>query len=370
MVSNTDSQKSGKRPSATRRRVLQSGAVVSALGVTGCLGGDGGGSNDTLSYISLGGATQEASRQMFDRWSEESGVTVEHQEVSGNTELLNLISENPSNFDFTNLAHFGLAFERIQYDGELTQDIDTGEIPNYEENIQDQWKNAPPIDGHSDGIFYYMSSQGIGYNEDHVDEITSWDDLKDPELEGNVALFNSAPTRFGSCCVATGYTASEALNDEAKLDEVFQEMAEQDENAFNYWEAGNQFMQWMREGQMHAGSAWGGRVQRLNEEEDLNTAYAVPEEGAVGHTNYFAMMEETDHEDHIYDLLNWLYDRDRAIELSTMHNYPLGVTDPPEELTSLFEFVESPDELLFLDWNAVVPELSMIQQRVTEVKGG
>ncbi|WP_246084459.1 ABC transporter substrate-binding protein [Salinadaptatus halalkaliphilus] len=328
-----------------------------------------GSDDETLSFISRGGTTQDAERELFEQWSEESGVEVTHQEVADDTEMMNLISENPGEFDFTNPAQFGLALSRIEFEGELFTDIDTGEIPNYEEHVQDQWKNAPPIEGQDDAIFYYMSSQGIGYNREYVDEITSWDDLKTDELDGNVALFSSAPTRFGNACAAAEVGVAEALNDEDILDDVFEEMEEQHEYVFNYWDAGDQFMQWMREDQAYACSAWGGRVQVMNQE-GMDAQYVIPDEGAVAHTNYFVITEESENKDHVYDLLNWLYEPENAVELSTTHNYPMAMQDPSEDLTSLFEYVESPDDLLWIDWDEMIPNLDMITERVNEVMAG
>ncbi|SIR70186.1 ABC transporter substrate-binding protein [Natronorubrum daqingense] len=349
----------------TRRRVLQTGAVVSGIGLAGCMGGG----DDTLRYISRGGTTQDAEREMFEEWSEDSGIDVQHQEAADDTEMINLIAENPGEFDFTNPAQFGLALERIEHDGELFDEIDTGEIPNYEENVQDQWKEAPPIDGEDDAIFYYMSSQGIGYNQEHVDEITSWDDLKDDDLAGHVALFGSPPTRFGNCCAALEYDVGEVFEDEDMFEDVFDEMEEQNEYVFNYWDAGDQFMQWMREDQAYACSAWGGRVQVLNEE-GMDTEFVIPDEGAVAHTNYFVMTQESENQEHVYDLLDWLYEPDRAVELSTSHNYPMAMEDPSDELTELFEYVEDPDDLLWIDWDSMIPNLDEITERVNDVMAG
>ncbi|WP_226482707.1 ABC transporter substrate-binding protein [Natrinema amylolyticum] len=322
--------------------------------------------SDTLNYISRGGTTQDAEREMFEKWSEESGIDVTHQEVADDTEMVNLIAENPGEFDFTNPAQFGLAYERLEYDGELFTDLDTGEIPNYEENVQDQWKNAPPIEGEDDAIFYYMSSQGIGYNQEHIDEITSWEDLKADELEDRVSLFASPPTRFANCCAALEYDVGETLNDDGMMDDVFEEMEEQHQNVVTYWSAGDEFMRLLREDQVYTCSAWGGRMQVL-QEGGMDAAYVIPDEGAVAHTNYFVIMEESDKKEDVYDLLNYLYEPENAVELSTTHNYPMAMQDPSDELTELFEYVESPDELLWFDWGEMIPNLSEISERVNQV---
>jgi len=364
MWEDSNGQSGSRSPrSTTRRRVLQTGAVTTGIAIAGCLNGSG----DSLTFISRGGTTQEAEREKFEEWSEESGIEVTHQEAAGDTEILNLIAENPDAFDFTNPSSSGLTLHRSQYDGELFADIDYDHLPNYRENIQEEWQNSPAIDGHDDGIFYYISTQGIGYNRDQVDEITTWEDIKDDGLEGTVALIDNAQVRFGNACAALEYDTGEAATDDAMFEDVIAEMEEQHTNVFGYWTAGNEFMQLMREDQAYVASAWGGRVQVMNKD-GYNVEYVIPDEGCVAHTNYFSIVENSDKKEDVYDLLDWLYDTENAIELSTRHNYPIPITDPPEELTSLFEYVDHPDDLTWIDWPAVLSERERIIERFNEIK--
>lgn len=67
--------------------------------------------------------------------------------------MLELISENPGEFDFTNLVPAAFSQHRVFYDEALFAEIDYEEIPNYD-NIKDSWQDAPFLQGHDYGTFY------------------------------------------------------------------------------------------------------------------------------------------------------------------------------------------------------------------------
>ncbi|THE64023.1 extracellular solute-binding protein [Salinadaptatus halalkaliphilus] len=347
----------------SRRHVLQTGATVTGIAVAGCLGGGGDGS---IGYISRGGTTQDTEREVMEQWSEESGVEIEHQEVADDTEMITLIAENPDEFDLTNPAPWGFTLHELEHDGELFAPIDFDQIPNYDD-IADPWQNAPFIEGRDYGAFYYISTQGIGYNTDEIDEITSWDDIKDDDLDGQLALFDSAPARFGNSCANLGLDPGEAAQDDDLLDDVIDEMEEQHQNAFGYWGAGDQLMQWMREEQAYAACAWGGRIENLRED-GYPMEYVIPDEGCVTWSTAFTIVEGTDMREEVHDLLNFLYEEENAIQLSTGHQYPIPFEDPPEEMTERADYTEHPDDLTWIDWDAILPVQDDLELAHDEIK--
>lgn len=350
----------------SRRQFLQS-TGVGAFGVAsaGCLGGGGNG-DETIRYISRGGVTHNAERELMEEWSAESGVSVEHQEAAADDEMMNLIAENPGDIDFANPAPWGFTVNQIDYDGELLADIDYDQVPNYRDIIQDDWQEAFFIEDHDMGLMYYISTQGLGYNTDKAD-IRSWQDIKDPEYEDAVTLYDSAPARFGNCCAALGYDVAEAAQDDEMFEDVLEEMEEQDVNVFNYWATGDEYMRLLREERADIASAWGGRVIGL-QEDGHPMDYIVPEEGAVTWSVAFAVTEESENKETVYELLNWIYQRENLEQLSANHNYPVPMEDPPEDITDLPDYTDSPDDLVWIDWEAFLPVYEDINQRLDEIK--
>lgn len=346
----------------SRRKYLQLGAGASAVAVAGCLGSDG----EAITYINRGGAVLEAEREVMDRWGEENDIEIEYQEAAEDTEMFEIISESPDRFDLASVSPYGYALNQIAYEGEILGEIDLDQVPNYTENVKDEWQDVPFLENDL-GIFYHISTQGIGYNTDYVDDISSWEDIKDSDLDGHLSLFDSAPTRFGNACAARDVDPVEALEDDSLYDEVAQEMREQHENVFNYWAAGNQFMQLLREDQAHATSAWGGRVEILADE-GHSVDYTVPEEGCITWSLGFSLVEGTEMREEVHDLLNWLYQEEIAIEMAEHHKYPIPLESEPDAMTDRFEYVDSPDDVLWFDWERVIPHLEDIEQTFNEIK--
>ncbi|SEH17258.1 extracellular solute-binding protein [Natronorubrum sediminis] len=357
-----DSDNAGQ--SRSRRRVLQTGAAVAGLTIAGCLGG----SDDTITFLSRGGSTQEAEREIMEEWTAESDITVEHQEAPSDQEMIQMIAENPGSIDFTNFAASGLGLARGQHDGELLADIDYGEIPNYEEHVQDEWQSAPPIDGHDDGIAYHISTHGLAYSTEMVEEEpTSWDIALESEYDGHVVFSDIAYARFGVGAAHAGLDVNEALDDEDLREEVYDQLRDHHELVTTYWASGDEFMRYLQEEQAALSTAWGGRIEQL-QEDGYPVDYTIPEEGAPSFSSFMAVAEESDNKEHVYDFLNWYYEPEHAVQHSLNYKYPTPLEDPPEELTELLEYVEDPDELLWMDFQLVFEHLDEIEQSWDEIK--
>lgn len=345
----------------SRRGVLRTGTVVSTAVVAGCLGGGG----NTLSYISRGGITQESEREVMDEWSEESGIDVTHQEVSDDSEILELIAASPEEFDFTNLVPAAFSEHRLEYDGDLFAEIDYGEIPNYD-NIKESWQNAPFLEGHDLGTFYYNNSQGIAYSTEHA-EPTSWEDVMEPEHEDALTLHDNAVTRFANTSALLDIDPAEAVNDDDLWDEVASEMEVFHQNTFNYWVAGDEWMRLLREEQAHLVEGWGGRTENLIEE-GHPVDYVIPEEGCLTYSTAFTVADESDMKEDVYDLLNFLYERENAVELTLGHRYPVQLEDPPDEITDRHDYTEDPDDVLWFDWDEIVPVQAELESLHADIK--
>ena len=352
----------------SRRRYLElTGASATATALAGCVGDIVGG-GDTIRWVSRGGSTQDAERELWEKWSEESGITVEHQEVADDTEMMNLIAENPGEIDFTNPSSWGYAYEQFEFDGELLTDLDLGEIPNYEEMVQDDWQEAPLVADNPKGIFYYTSTQGIGYNTEAVDEIASWEDLKDNQFDDGITLFDSGPARFGNACATLGLETEEAAQDDDLFEDVMQEIEEQHVNAFNYWTTGDEFMRLLREERAMVAEAWGGRCNVL-EEDGYPIDYTHTDDGCVTWSNGFSICEESENKEACYEAINWYYEeRDRIVEHNANFYYPTPIKDPPEEITQLHDYADDPNDLVWIDWETLLPRFEELEQRLAEIQ--
>jgi spermidine/putrescine transport system substrate-binding protein len=140
------------------RRTFLATATAAGLATTAdCLssvtgGGGGGGQPDFVRYIGWGGNTQDSARQLFDQWAEETGIEVQRQTAGGDSAIVSQINQNPGSFDFANLSSYGITLARNQ---DLLGAVNYDQLPNYTENMQEAFRNAPYIQqgDESDTIF-------------------------------------------------------------------------------------------------------------------------------------------------------------------------------------------------------------------------
>lgn len=358
----------GENPkrSVSRRTYLQLGAGASAVALAGCLGSDG----DTLTYLCRGGIIEDAEREVLQDWEEENDITIQFESAAEDSAMLEQMASDPGGYDLVTLSPYGYALNEYGEDfadTELLADLDYGKVPNYEDNIQEEWRNSEFLQGHDKGMFYHISTQGLAYNTEKLpDGISSWEDIKDPALEDEVTLFDSAPTRFGQSCAAIGETVSDAVEDEELFAAVFEEVAEQHQNVYQYWETGNDFMTDLREERATVSSAWGGRVESLAED-GVPVDYAIPEEGCISWSVAFSLTEESDMHEEAYDLLNWIYEEETATRLVEQHYYPVPLKGDHEVMENRFESLDADDVVTF-SWPHIFAAINEIEEQFEQIK--
>ncbi|QFU84106.1 extracellular solute-binding protein [Natronorubrum aibiense] len=347
----------------TRRTALATIGAGSLAGIAGCLGGE----SNTLRFLGFGGNTQESQMEVFQRWADDSEYEIEGTSAGGTTEMISMIQQNPGEFDIVALNDTGMA--QGQEEGVLAP-IDLDEVPNYTDNIRDGAQDLTFLveDGETVGLIRENGATGYAYNTELVDrELTSWEDIKADEFEGDLALLDRAVDRFSNCAVAIGADINEAADDEGLLEDVIAEAEAQNANCFSYWSDGATSIQYLRQENATVCEAWGGRVLALQEDGYDHIEYVMPEEGAMAWTDTLAIADGTENRETVHELLNFTYDRENLLDLSDMMNYTIQVEDPPEEMTDLPDYAPVED-LAFRDWSKILPLQDDWSERFQEVK--
>lgn len=357
---------SGHTGGAVNRRTFIAAVTgASAVGTAGCLGVFGGdGDVEFVRYLGWGGNTQDSAEAIFDRWTEESGIEVRHESAGGDVEMLSFLERNEGEVDLWLPTSFGVS--QAREDG-LIAEVDYSEVPNYEENMKDDWIDRPYIQ--NDAFFRDALTQGISYNTEQVEgEISSWQDVKRDEFEGELALRDDAVSRHVNASQALGIDVNEVPEDDELHEQVIEELREQDANAFTYWGSGAQSMQLLREENAMLSEAWGGRTRALQQDGYEHIEYVIPEEGTSTITEDFAIPEASEKKDTVYDLLDFTYQRDNLVDLSDMLGYPIPVVDTPDVIQNLPDYTENPDDLAWVEWESVIPAIDDWQQTFDEIK--
>lgn len=351
--------KNGER-SINRRAFLATSGVAATMSVAGCLGGD----DDYIRYLGWGGNTQDSAAEIFDQWSEESGIEVRHESAGGDVEFISYLQQNQGEVDLFLPSSYGIHLARQE---DLLADIEYDEVPNYAESLQEEWQEMPYIEG--DAFFRDALTQGYSVNTEEVDqELTSWEDVKDEEFEDALALRDDAASRFTNAALSIEEDVNEIPDDDGLFDSVVEEIEEQHGNAFSLWGAGAEAMQYLREENAMVAEAWGGRTRALQQDGYEHVEYVIPDEGAATITEDYAIPAASEKKDNVYDLLNFAYERDNLVDISDMLGYPVPVVDTPDVITDLPDYVDDPDDLAWVDWSVVDPVIDDWQETFDEVK--
>ena len=359
--------KTGER-STSRRAYLAATGSAAVAATTGCLGsvtGGGSGKPDFIRYIGWGGNTQESAKKLFKQWSDESGIEVKHQTAGGDSAIVSQIKQNPGSFDFANLSSYGITLARQE---NLLAKVNYDKLPNYTKNMQKAFRNAPYLEGHSDAIFRDPLTQGYAYNTNMVDrELTTWGDLL--ELDGSISLRDDALSRFANTSLDIGTNITSVLSEEnARFQEVVNRMKEYDKMVSKYWGSGAQAIRLLREKNVPAVEIWGGRMRALEQAGYDQMKYVIPEQGGFPVDENYIIPKDSKRKEAVYDLLNWSYKRNNAIELSKNLGYPIMIKNPPKAITSLPDYAPTIDPYQWPDYNVVLPKLGKLQRSFQKIK--
>jgi spermidine/putrescine transport system substrate-binding protein len=315
------------------------------------MGGSGDGKPESITYLGWGGSTQQAAREYFPEWTEETGIEVEHRSGSGDSEFISVLEQNQGDIDLFLPSSIGIARARER---DLIATVEYDEVPNYQENMRENWRNRPYIQ--DDAFFRDALTQGISVNNDLTDrDVTSFEALKASEYQGEMALRDAAVSRFTNAAQVLGLDVNELPENENQYQEVLAELEAQHENAFTYWGAADEMVQLLQEEQATILEGFGGRTRSLQEEGYDQFEYIIPEEGTFTVTEDYAIPAASENKEWVYDLLNFIYQREVSVGMSQIHGYPVALKNPPEEVRNLPDFVDDPNRLAWIEWEKIIP---------------
>lgn len=153
---------------------------------------------------------------VFDEFEEETGIHVNVSYITNTDELITKMVSGESEFDYVDVES---AYVKTFVENGLLAEIDYGNIPN-SENIDDRYWGAV---GDEDNVYTLPGSDNIYtfivYNTETCPiEITSFADLADPALEGQVCMINSTISLYGTALESLGYSADST--DESEIAEA------------------------------------------------------------------------------------------------------------------------------------------------------
>jgi spermidine/putrescine transport system substrate-binding protein len=255
---------------------------------------------------------------------EQTGINVNYAEsLLDNADFFAQIQPDLANGNNTGwdlVTPGGWVVQRMADLGYL-EELDHTKLPNWSANATDyavgQWFD--PDNTYS--LFWQGGITGIGYDPELTGrEITSFDDLLDPEFAGRVGGFSDMRDMFGLTLLSLGITPENATVDDVTAAQE-KLLAANDAGQFRgYYD--NSYYDALAAGDLVACVAWSGDVTQMALYDNPNVRFVIPEEGGMRWNDNMCIPKgSTERIEETHQLMDYWYDPAAATLLSEYIGY-------------------------------------------------
>lgn len=282
------SNESVSHTGASRRKLLKTAATGMTGGLValaGCSGGSGGAGTtasggefaDKITFMGWGGNFGDIVNQtLVEPFREEHDITVEFVPLPSPAEMLSKLQAGSLGVDVVSHWNYTL-YQGVQQD--LFQPIRTENVPNLDKVIDGYQPSN--VDYNPGDTPYHVPNtiggNGIAYNEEEMDEPTTWEDIFSEEFSGQVSIPSWTATSVGIIAKAAGLNLDDSLPD--NIDKVWEKAQTWDEYMYDWWSSGQDMQNYLSNDSVYAGMLWYARVYGLVNNQDEPLAYTIPEDG-------------------------------------------------------------------------------------------
>ena len=271
-------------------------------------------------YIDL--SEDEASYPSIDAFTEATDITVEYDEgLLDNAEFLaqyapDLRAGNNTGWDI--MSPGGWVVERMVRNDWL-EELDHSKLPNWTANCADYAKGLwfDPENTHS--LYWQGGITGIAYDPELTGrDITTFDDLLDPEFSGRVGGFSDMRDMFGLTLLSLGVEPANATIEDVQRAQDKLTSAPSGHFRGFY---GNEYYDALAAGDLAIAVAWSGDVSQMNLYDNPNIRFVVPESGGMRWNDNLVIPKGGANIDGAHQLMDYYYGLDGAALLSEYVGY-------------------------------------------------
>ncbi|MCD8181337.1 MAG: spermidine/putrescine ABC transporter substrate-binding protein [Firmicutes bacterium] len=281
---------------------LATAAVIAAgaLTVTGC-GGSTETADGTSTTLNIYTWTEYIPDSVIEKFEDETGIKVNHTTFSSNEDMLAKVkSEDDDAFDIIQPSDYMV--EQMASQGMLAE-LDLDKLTNLS-NIGEQYLDPSYDPGNTYSIPYLGGVEAIAVNTDMVtDEITSYDDLFDPQYASQIVLLDDFRAVIGMTAKSLGYSMS--TSDETELAEIKEKLLSIKPNVKLYDSDSPKSA--LISGECSIASVWSAEVALAMEEVD-SIEVVYPEEGAYLFMDNWAIPAGSKNIDAAMEFINFMLD--------------------------------------------------------------
>jgi len=235
----------------------------------------------------------------------------------------------------------------------LLEPIDTSKLTNFE-SLFERFKTQEECFG-SDGTMYAVpfvwGSTSIAYNTELLAEApTTIKALFDETYAGKITFRDDYNDAVMTAALALGQDA----NNPEDLDAIKALLIEQKALNKTYWQTGDEFSKMFVSGQVALGHMWSGQTATMKQEGEP-IAYVVPEDGAIGWVDNWAIPANSENKDLAYAFIDWMISKDFQYDWATSGgpspaNQEAAAAVDPEYAASCGMDEESLNRLVFMQY--------------------
>lgn len=284
-----------------KKRILAALVSLSlaAMSLTGCGSSTTGGASENQGELNIFVWTEYLPDSVVEKFEKETGIKVNVSTYSSNEDMLAKVkSETAGAYDLLVPSDYMVA-QLIAQD--MLKELDFEQLPNFS-HIGDSYKNPSYDPGNVYSVPYMGGAGAIVVNTDKVDmDITSYADLFDPALEGQLVVLDDFRAVIGMTSKALGYDLNET--DPDKLAEVSDKLMELKRNVVLYDSDSPKSA--LISGDCSAGMIWSAEVAMAMEEvPSIKVIY--PTEGAYLFFDNWVVTKESPNYDNAMKWINFI----------------------------------------------------------------
>jgi spermidine/putrescine transport system substrate-binding protein len=274
-------------------------------------------------------------RPTLDDFERATDIDVTYKEViQDNNEFFGTINEplsngDPIEYDIIVMTDWMISnMIRLGY----LEELDHSRLPNFEQYAGTIYKDPIFDSGNRHSVPWQSGVTGIGYNPKLTGrEITSVNDLFDPEFQGNVGMFSEMRDTMNLTLLSLGVAPAEATREDAEAAQ--KKLLEQRDAGIVRQYYGNEYADALARGDLALTMAWSGDVFQL-QLDDPDLQFAVPDEGGMLWVDNMAIPQGAPHPIDAMEFMNFVYDPKIAAQIVGWVNYICPVPEAQEILAS------------------------------------
>ncbi|MBO4946795.1 MAG: spermidine/putrescine ABC transporter substrate-binding protein [Lachnospiraceae bacterium] len=282
-----------------KRKLLALALSVSMVAgmLAGC--GSSGGTASGGKTLNVFVWTEYVPDSVFDEFEKETGIKVNVSTYSSNEDMLAKVkSEASGTYDVVLPSDY--AIEQMIAQGMLME-LDQDKLTNLS-NIGEAYLNPSYDPGNVYSVPYQGGVAAIAVNTAKVDkEITSYDDLFDPELANSMVALDDYRAVIGMTARSMGYSMNET--DPDKLAEIEEKLLTLKNNIKLYDSDSPKSA--LISGDCTVGYIWSAEIA-LAMEENPDIKIVFPEEGPYVFMDNWAILEGSTHYDEAMEFINYM----------------------------------------------------------------